>query len=591
MTVNSTSSSITVEGTGAQTVFSFPFIGVAPAYIQAVYTTAGGTQTALTQGPGSSQFQVSLNAPVPGATWGLGGTVTYNPSGSPIPDGSTLTISRQLPLTQPSSLSNQGNLSSLASASESIDDLTMMKLQQVEQQAAYAIQANPANLSPPLPLPPAAQAAGQALVFDSTGNNLVAGAAPASGIISSAMQPVVNSASLAAGRAAFGLGALAVEGIGAGLGDDGAGSARVNQTVTVDGTNQTVDNTFAWALRVASTAITYTLDSGASLWNGFTFQVDAAGGAVTLAIQSNDRFYGQASGASYSVPTGYVATVSCDGTTNSVWYVRLAPTKNTNASAAYLQNKFSLATSTSVQLLPKGGDLVTIAGVSYAIPSGGVSSTITNCSVNGVAAQTLSNSTLYYAYLYNNAGTLTIDFSTTGHVTDVTAGNIGVEIKSGDNSRTLIGMVYPLTGPVLQTLLVLSWANKAELSSTAHFTTARSTSSATYVEINSEIRVPFLVWSGDSAITAINGAVGGGGPCNVATAIAFNGATPDDAFTECILYSNTYLAPANVSFLRSGLTEGYNYATLVGLSSSGSVSWSGGNTAGSRTTLTVGVRG
>ena len=135
MTVNSTSSSITVEGTGAQTVFSFPFRGVAPAYIQAVYTTAGGTQTALTQGPGSSQFQVSLNAPVPGATWGLGGTVTYNPSGSPIPDGSTLTISRQLPLTQPSSLSNQSNLSSLASASESIDDLTMMKLQQVEQQA------------------------------------------------------------------------------------------------------------------------------------------------------------------------------------------------------------------------------------------------------------------------------------------------------------------------------------------------------------------------------------------------------------------------------------------------------------------------
>ena len=201
MTVNSSQSSVTVAGNGASTSFSFPFIGVAPAYIKVLHTTAAGVQTALSQGPAAAQFQVSLNAPVSGALWGLGGTVTYNP-GSPIPSGDTLTISRALPLLQTQSLSNQGNLSTLASSAEKAVDLVEMQQQQTAQLFGYAIVANPANLVAPLPLPPAAIAAGQGLAFDSTGNNVIAGAMPSSGVISTAMQPVVSSASLALGQAA-----------------------------------------------------------------------------------------------------------------------------------------------------------------------------------------------------------------------------------------------------------------------------------------------------------------------------------------------------------------------------------------------------
>jgi uncharacterized protein GlcG (DUF336 family) len=98
--------------------------------------------------------------------------------------------------------------------------------------------------------------------------------------------------------------------------------------------------------------------------------------------------------------------------------------------------------STNVTLLPFNGNGLTIAGARYAIPTGGIPATTTSCFVNGVAAQALAASTLYYIYVFNNAGTLALDFSTTAHATDSTAGNVGVEIESGNNSRTLVGMCF-----------------------------------------------------------------------------------------------------------------------------------------------------
>src|SRR5262249_52051206 len=106
-TVNTSANKTIVSGTGAQTQFQFGFIGVAAAYISVVYTDASGNQTTLTQGSGATQYQVTLNAPVQGAIWGVGGTVTYNPNGTPIATGTTLTILRTLPLTQAITLSNQ----------------------------------------------------------------------------------------------------------------------------------------------------------------------------------------------------------------------------------------------------------------------------------------------------------------------------------------------------------------------------------------------------------------------------------------------------------------------------------------------------
>lgn len=174
MTVNDQASRIVVAGTGAQTQFGFGFIGVAPTYISVLYTDPAGNQARLTQGPGPTQYQVVLNQPVPGAVWGLGGTVTYVPGGVPIPPGSTLTIMRTLPLIQPVSLTNEGSLETLGSGAEAAVDRAVMGMQQDADRLSRAIVANPSNTVLPSPLPPANLVKGQGLCFDSTGNNVIA---------------------------------------------------------------------------------------------------------------------------------------------------------------------------------------------------------------------------------------------------------------------------------------------------------------------------------------------------------------------------------------------------------------------------------
>ena len=127
MTVSTTSSQITVGCNGSTSVYSFPFIGVAPANVIVSYVTTSGIQTLLP----STAYSVSLNAPVGGQIWGIGGTVTYPLSGPNISSGS-LIIQRILPLTQSAALSNQGNQYPIVTE-EALDTLCM-EIQQIASQ-------------------------------------------------------------------------------------------------------------------------------------------------------------------------------------------------------------------------------------------------------------------------------------------------------------------------------------------------------------------------------------------------------------------------------------------------------------------------
>jgi hypothetical protein len=105
--------------------------------------------------------------------------------------------------------------------------------------------------------------------------------------------------------------------------------------------------------------------------------------------------------------------------------------------------RLAWVSTTALSYLPYKGSLIRINGALYQIPSTGVVGLAnTGVYLNGAAGQALGASTLYYVYCFNNAGVLTADFSTTGHATSATAGNIGTEIKSGDDTRSLIGMIY-----------------------------------------------------------------------------------------------------------------------------------------------------
>jgi hypothetical protein len=327
VTVNTTANKVIAAGNGATTVFSFGFIGVASQYISAIFTDALGNQTVLTEGPASTQYQVSLNAPVAGAIWGIGGTVTYNPSGTPIANGTTLTIFRNLPLVQAISLANQASYGQYAPSAEQAIDILEMQLQQVSEAVTRVLQApisDPANIS--LTLPTAIQRANTGLAFDSAGN-VIAGTTPATGLISSAMAPVVNAATLALGRSNLGLKAMAQEGIGAGIQDDGAGNARVDFTLASDATNQAVTSAFHLTERMATGPITYTLPRANTLWNGFGFWIHVvSGGVVTIAVDAHDTIESLASGASGTLYIGQWAYITTDAAASGNWRVSVVST-------------------------------------------------------------------------------------------------------------------------------------------------------------------------------------------------------------------------------------------------------------------------
>jgi hypothetical protein len=146
-------------------------------------------------------------------------------------------------------------------------------------------------------------------------------------------------------------------------------------------------------------------------------------------------------------PVGPVAEAPTDGQQyarqNAAWSVVGA------AAAVPSSGKLTYVNATTLKFAPYNGDLIKINGVIYQIPAAGIAGLSTaGVFLNGVAGQNLAGATLYYVYCFNNGGTLTADFSTTGHATSTTTGNVGIEIKSGDNTRSLIGLIYVSGSPV-----------------------------------------------------------------------------------------------------------------------------------------------
>lgn len=105
MTISVSSSTTTLLGDGSGEVFNFPFIAGVASNIVVGYTDTDGVLTTLLP----SQYTLFLNPASPGQLWGVGGTVTYPLSGSPIATGTSITISRILPLTQTTSITDQGD--------------------------------------------------------------------------------------------------------------------------------------------------------------------------------------------------------------------------------------------------------------------------------------------------------------------------------------------------------------------------------------------------------------------------------------------------------------------------------------------------
>lgn len=548
MTIETTAIVTTQQGDGANTVWTYSFL--IPAAADMIVSLTDRTTGIVTVLSSALYTATGLNN-------SNGGTVTYPLTGSPLTTNSNITIERSLAYTQDTDLVNQGGY--YPDVVEAALDYITMLTQQLSNLGDRALVTPVTDPAVPLALPSVYERADQMLGFDSDGNPVAS--QPSSASVSSAMQPVVNAATLALARTAMGLGVLAVEGIGAGLQDDGASALRVNNTITAVTTNQSVVASFHQKQYTSTGPLNFTLARANTLWNGFGFWVHAYTSTVTLVPNAADTIDGNITGASVVIPVNYAAWVSTNGAASGLWRVRLMqiPILNQTSQGPLFQCRL-VKSGANLALGRVDGCSLFINGSNQLIPA--TAPTLTPPAVA---------STVYYIYAYVTGGVVTLEYSTTVYATDATYGH---KIKSGDATRTLVGLARTTAGNAwadsYAQRFIRSYYNDLGITGSNSFTANRTTTSATYVEINSEIRCEFLIWTGE--ITLFFSAGAATGQANnqlVTTAISIDG-TPVNAYTSSTVAGVGGSVSVNINLVSgpdsssANLGEGYHYVTLVG---------------------------
>lgn len=313
-------------------------------------------------------------------------------------------------------------------------------------------------------------------------------------------------------------------------------------------------------------------DSGNSRFDEAIADGSANNRAVGIADVTNSRVYlygecplfsGLTAGSRYYLDASTAGALTATAPTDAV---KMGVSKSATvlwvdidyAASADLQHGQCVLEKSGANLLlkPRNGNKLVINGVSYAVPSAGIT----------LAATSLTPGTLYYIYAWMSGGTMTLEASATGHSTDTAT---GVEIKTGDATRTLVGMARPITGPAWQDTaaqrFVRSWFNRKRITGYNFFAANRTTTSFTYVEMSSSERAAFLVWTDESVVFDTGGGMQStyGGFDIMYVSIGIDSSTPEDCVCMGDDTSASGITPVSCSLVKPGLAEGYHYATIL----------------------------
>lgn len=221
------------------------------------------------------------------------------------------------------------------------------------------------------------------------------------------------------------------------------------------------------------------------------------------------------------------------------------------------------------------GQYITINGAIQLIPTAGVT----------LAPTGLTVGTLYYIYAWMNGATMTLEASTTGHSTDSTT---GVEIKTADATRSLVGMVRPITGPAFvdssAQRFVVSWFNRRNLCLQAVLAADSGNSGTTYAAISATLSLEYLSWAGDTPEGRFQGMLLN----NVANALSFTSifldGSANESFTGTGAYAVNAAQPVFCSLTPLNPAEGYHIQQVYARqgSAGNTATYSGGGTSALR---------
>lgn len=203
------------------------------------------------------------------------------------------------------------------------------------------------------------------------------------------------------------------------------------------------------------------------------------------------------------------------------------------------------------------GSSLFIDGTVETVPTAGVT----------LAADGLTIDTDHFIYAFMVGATMTLEASTTGHATDSTT---GVEIKSGNSTRTLVGMARPVTGPVwvdseIQRF-VISWFNRRTIVSrviTDDSVIPTTTSTVVpEIELSTDYRVEFLSWDDEMPNIVVAGIMWNDTSDKWYRGLASLDALPvaGTSHENALINNATIIASVGSP---TSLTEGYHYATLL----------------------------
>lgn len=221
----------------------------------------------------------------------------------------------------------------------------------------------------------------------------------------------------------------------------------------------------------------------------------------------------------------------------------------------------------NIRLTRCNGSRILIGGIVEELPVAGVALAPTGLPIN----------TTHFIYVTGSGLGMALVASTTAWVVD---GTTGFKVMSGNPAATLVGMARTITGPAWvddsSRRFVLSLFNQPRRASRKSFTAARSTTSGSYVEINSEIRNEWIQWGGEVAVASIMGSASNDtANQSVLTAVGWDGVI--NSHSTNAVTSATGLG-YNCSITEPfTLTEGYHYSTLMGrVATAGTGTWFGG---------------
>lgn len=229
----------------------------------------------------------------------------------------------------------------------------------------------------------------------------------------------------------------------------------------------------------------------------------------------------------------------------------------TAVTPAVNQVQLKYVSASTIQLAPLNGGYLWINGVNYVVPAS------LTLSSTGLAANTL-----YYVYAYMNSGTMTLEASTTGY----TLAANGMAQKTGDVTRSLVGMIYTSSGAQFvwssSQRLVLSWFNRRLVVATNSLSpgTTGSSTAPLGAEIDSTKRAYVLVWGDDEVEVSGTTSITNSGANVNQFWLNADGTTPGYGGSSS---TNGGTTQACASSFNRVTGEGLHYVTVYGAVSAG----------------------